>query len=480
MITLTYEKLAELIEQYKNIKLVHDTPINITDLKIHVPTPSGDAIVNHFIKKCDLPIVELTIGERSFKCATTHILQQNGADIYAHELEAGESIETRSGDARINATSELGNADCYDISIPRPHLYYDTNGILHHNTLITAGLSSSIEKYGRSIVIVPNVSLVTQTEADYVNLGLDVGVFYGGRKEFNKTHTICTWQSLNALVKATKAGTAEITITEFLEDVVCVIVDECHGIKGPALKEMLAGIMSKIPLRWGLTGTIPKDKSDAMTLKVSIGEVVHHLAAKELQDEGVLSNCDIKIMQYQDHAEFRDYQSELKFLVSDDRRMNHIAQTINKIKTTGNTLVLVDRIEAGDKLKALLIDLAIDDGVEPDVVFVSGGTKMAERKEHYDDVTTSTNKIVIATYALAAVGINLPRLFNVVLLEPGKSFVRVIQSIGRGIRKAEGKDHVMIYDITSSCKFSKRHLTERKKFYKEVKYNFTVEKTTYK
>ena len=78
--------------------------------------------------------------------------------------------------------------------------------------------------------------------------------------------------------------------------------------------------------------------------------------------------------------------------------------------------------------------------------------------------------------AAAAVGINIPRIFNLVLVEPGKSFVRVIQSIGRGIRKAEDKDHVQIWDITSTCKFAKRHLTKRKAFYKEANYPFSVEK----
>jgi len=86
----------------------------------------------------------------------------------------------------------------------------------------------------------------------------------------------------------------------------------------------------------------------------------------------------------------------------------------------------------------------------------------------------------VATYGVAAVGINIPRIFNLVLLEPGKSFVRVIQSIGRGIRKAEDKDFVQIWDITSNCKFAKRHLTQRKTFYKEANYPFDLEKLTYK
>jgi superfamily II DNA or RNA helicase len=101
-------------------------------------------------------------------------------------------------------------------------------------TIMTAALSHSVSVYGRSIVIVPNKSLVTQTEKDYVNLGLDVGVFFGDRKEFGRRHTICTWQSLNVLLKNTKNDLADITIGEFLEDVVCVIVDEVHMAKADA------------------------------------------------------------------------------------------------------------------------------------------------------------------------------------------------------------------------------------------------------
>jgi superfamily II DNA or RNA helicase len=131
---------------------------------------------------------------------------------------------------------------------------------------------------------------------------------------------------------------------------------------------------------------------------------------------------------------------------------------------------LVDRVAPG---KALVTQL---DGS----VFVSGSTKASDRQTEYDDVATSDDKIIIATYGVAAVGINIPRIFNLVLIEPGKSFVRVIQSIGRGIRKAEDKDFVNIWDITSSCKFAKRHLSKRKAFYKDARYPFTQEKLEWK
>ena len=334
-------------------------------------------------------------------------------------------------------------------------------------TIMTAALSSKVEPYGRSIVIVPNKSLVEQTEADYVNLGLDVGVFYGDRKEFGRTHTICTWQSLNVLLKNTKSGIANFTINDFIEDVVCVIVDEVHMAKADALKTLLTGVMARIPLRWGLTGTIPKEKFESQALMVSLGPVVGKLSANELQQQGVLANCHVNIVQLQDHVEYANYQSELKYLLEESGRLDTIARLIQQVNETGNTLVLVDRVAAGQELVKRLGDRA---------VFVSGATKGTERKEHYAEVAESSDKIIVATYGVAAVGINIPRIFNLVLVEPGKSFVRVIQSIGRGIRKAEDKDFVQIWDVTSTCKFAKRHLTKRKAYYREANYPFTQEK----
>ena len=334
-------------------------------------------------------------------------------------------------------------------------------------TIMTAALSASIEPYGRSIVIVPNKSLVTQTEKDYVNLGLDVGVYFGDRKEHGRTHTICTWQSLNVLLKNTKAGVGVATIQDFIEDVVCVMVDEVHMAKADALKTLLTSVMARVPIRWGLTGTVPKEKFESQALLVSLGPVISKLSANELQQQGVLAQCHVNIVQLQDHVEYSDYQSELKYLLEESGRLDAMSELIRHVNETGNTLVLVDRTECGRQLVARLGDKS---------VFVSGATKGTKRQEEYDEVADSIDKIIVATYGVAAVGINIPRIFNLVLVEPGKSFVRVIQSIGRGIRKAEDKDHVQIWDITSTCKFAKRHLTKRKQFYKEANYPFTQEK----
>ena len=339
-------------------------------------------------------------------------------------------------------------------------------------TITTATLAKICEKYGRTVTIVPNKSLVEQTEEDFVNCGLDVGVYYGDRKDLNKTHTICTWQSLNILDKKSLNFDEEneiLTLAELLDGVNCVMVDEVHMAKADVLKKLLTHNLSNTPIRWGLTGTVPKADHEFQSLRASLGEVVNRVAAHELQEKGILSDCHVKIVQTAEFREFSGYAEELKFLVTNTERMSYITNLIKEISLTGNTLILVDRIECGEFITKNL----------QDAVFISGRVKTKDRKEEYNEVATASNKIIVATYGVAAVGINIPRIFNLVLLEPGKSFVRVIQSIGRGIRKAEDKDFVQIWDVTAATKYAKRHLTERKKFYKEAHYPFTIEKVKY-
>ena len=333
-------------------------------------------------------------------------------------------------------------------------------------TITTATLSHLTEPYGRSLVIVPNKSLVEQTEEDYINCGLDVGVYFGDRKMLGKTHTICTWQSLNILDKKHKDGSAVLSLAEFLEDVSTIIVDEVHQAKAEVLKNLLTRNLRNAPIRWGLTGTVPKEKFEFESIHASLGPVIGQISAKELQDKGVLAQCHVNIVQLIDTQAHSDYQSELKYLVTNQARVEYMASLLNKVKESGNTLILVDRISAGEALAELI----------PDSTFVSGSVKVKDRKETYDTIREGTNEVIIATYGVAAVGLNIPRIFNLVLLEPGKSFVRVIQSIGRGVRKAKDKDFVQIWDLTSTCKYAKRHLTQRKKFYKEAEYPFTIEK----
>jgi superfamily II DNA or RNA helicase len=173
------------------------------------------------------------------------------------------------------------------------------------------------------------------------------------------------------------------------------------------------------------------------------------------------------VLQLLDGVSYDNYQSELAYLTTDTKRLDYLAEVLSKIADNGNNLVLIDRVKSGEGLVERLGERA---------VLVSGKMKNDDRRDQYKEVSSSNDKIIVATYGVAAVGINVPRIFNLVLLEPGKSFVRVIQSIGRGLRKAEDKDFVNVYDICSAAKFSKRHLTTRKKFYKDARYDYKITK----
>lgn len=341
-------------------------------------------------------------------------------------------------------------------------------------TILTATLSYLCEPYGRTIVIVPSKSLVKQTEEDYINLGLDVGVFFGDRKEWNKTHTICTWQSLSILGKKTKKEEIDVSIgvDEFLKDVVCVIVDETHIVKGNQLRDLLCGSMAEIPIRWGLTGTIPKEEHEFLCLLISLGSIVGDgVKASDLQEKGVLSNCHINILQLQDsHVDYNDWHDELEYLTTDRKRLEWIAKRCEQISNTGNTLILVDRIECGEFLQSLL----------PNSVFISGSMSVKNRTVEYKSIQTENNKVLVCTYGCSSTGLNLPRIFNLILFEPGKAFTKIIQSVGRSLRKTDDKDFANIYDICSSLKYSKRHLTKRKQYYNEAEYPYTMEKIKYR
>lgn len=468
---LSYGKLFEYVEEFLGERFEDHIEKDVSNLGLTVPTPTGPAPVLWMIKKCGLDIVKVTFSNGyQLRCSTKHIVvNAEGLDVFAGDLQPGATVQHIDGAVVVTDVVPDGVEDCYDIGIPSPHVYYDANGLLHHNTILTAVMSYMCEKYGRTLIIVPSKSLVTQTEKDYKNLGLDVGVFYGDRKEFGKTHTISTWQSLSALMK--KGDDANITFEEFIDGVNAVIVDEVQSAKGNDLKTMLTGPLAHIPIRWGLTGTVPKDKVDQIQILIGLGPVVGHVKASDLQELGVLSNCHVNVMQLKDdHVEFKGYAEEKDFLASDMRRLEWVAELIKQKASDGNTLILVDRIEAGKSLQALL----------PNAVFINGAVKNETREEEYSKIQDSDNTITIATYGVAAVGINIPRIFHLVLIEPGKSFVRVIQSIGRGIRKAADKDYVDIWDIASTLKFSNRHLSKRKEFYRDANYPYTVNKIDYK
>jgi superfamily II DNA or RNA helicase len=248
-----------------------------------------------------------------------------------------------------------------------------------------------------------------------------------------------------------------------------LVVANCHQVRANILQKLLTGPFANIPIRWGLTGTIPPEEHDAMSLLTSLGPVVKKLPAKQLMDIGVLAKCHVSCLQMQDTVEYDNFHEEYDYLVTDKNRLDWISELIKARMKTGNTLVLVNRIETGEELHKRV----------QNSVFLHGSSKSDIRKTAYQSMSSNDNEGIIATYGIAAVGINIPRIFNLIIIEPGKSFIRVIQSIGRSIRIAKDKDSVRVFDIASTCKFSTKHLAARKKFYKAAEYPFALEKIDY-
>ena len=340
-------------------------------------------------------------------------------------------------------------------------------------TSMTAALALSYEDAAnyRSIIIVPDKYLTAQTFAEYENFSLDVGQYGGGIKDGDHQHIVSTWQTLQ-------------NHTSFLHQFQVIVVDEAHGLKGPVLRELLLNHGKNIPFRFGVTASLPKAKTGVMEVKISVGPTLHEIPSHKLQEMGHLAQLRIDIMQteidltpqYQDYLEVTedeppltyrkfadsylpDFTAEKKYLHSHDERTQWIADYIQAQHSLGlgNVLCLVNGINFGKKLTKLI----------PGAIFLSGKNKVEERKEAYDLFKHRNDVTVIATVNIAGTGLDIPRIFQLIGVDMGKSFVRTIQSIGRGLRKAADKDMVVYTDICSDMKYSRKHLFQRKKYFKE-------------
>ena len=340
-------------------------------------------------------------------------------------------------------------------------------------TVISGALIKSLDHMGRSIIIVPSRTLVSQTYDTLKLCGLDIGRLSGDFKEFDKKHLISTWQSLMSWYE-NKSSIYPMPIETWIEDnkhgkLVGILIDEAHVSNGKILRKLLTGIFRNIPLRWGLTATMPKEDLNSITIKTAIGEIINELPAHELQERGVLANCEINIWQMRDPSglEFQDYSSEIAYLSNDPDRIKYLAGMIRQwANRYGNTLVLMDRISLTNGLLKYL----------PDASLIRGDISTKERQAVLYSLETENNHIILGTYGAGAVGLDASRIFCAVLLFVGKSYIRTLQSIGRGLRQGSDKNFLHVFDISSTTKFSARHTRTRIKHYKESKYKYVHEK----
>lgn len=355
-------------------------------------------------------------------------------------------------------------------------------------TFVCGSIVEAYRRVGaRSIIIVPSNDLIRQTRKELAFLEIPTGEYSGKVKDTNGHDIIIsTWQALK--------NNPSVVVDR---DV--VLVDETHGARGNVLQELLTKHAKNIPHRFGVTGTMPEHPSEALSVRCAIGEVLDTIDAALLIEKGVLATIDIGVFQmmenlmpqYREYLKayegveeaqdelvdyktfkakfFPDYSSEKKYLAKKPERLDWISATIDSRRNNGNVLALVQSVEMGKKLAE----------ITPNSKFVYGNDDDKVREEAYSLFAQNDGIVVFATYGIASTGLSIKRIHELFLIDIGKSFIRVIQSIGRGLRKAPDKQHINVWDICSDLTYSKKHLTKRKAMYKTAGYPFKVKKVDY-
>ena len=305
-----------------------------------------------------------------------------------------------------------------------------------------------------SIIIVPTISLIEQFKADLLDYGIYpelIGIVNSKHKEFDKPIVIATWQSL-------KSPESREIIKDIME---CVVVDEVHSCKAQVLSEIMQ-CMTNTKWRFGFTGTLPKDRLDELAVRSFIGPVLRTYTAKDLADEDFISKCTINMLYIDYVGKYPgDYSAVRSKISSNPYRMGLVREICTK--TNHTILILVDKIAEGESLEELLRDSFPD----RQVVFISGRDNSEVREQWRQIADTDSNVIVIATYQVIAVGTNIPSLRSMIFYSPSKSYIRVIQSIGRTLRKHECKEvsGSIVYDIIDQVKYLDKHGEVRRRHY---------------
>ena len=322
----------------------------------------------------------------------------------------------------------------------------------------------------RVLILVPTTSLVEQMYSDFLDYGyLEAKmqkIYQGHSREITKEVTISTWQSLYKMPK------------KFFEQFGCILGDEVHLFKAKSL----TGIMNKLHLckyRHGFTGTLDGTQTHRLVLEGLFGSVNKVTTTKDLMDNKTLAKLKIKclVLQYPDadckFMKDQNYQDEVDLIVRDERRNKFIVDLTTHLK--GNTLLLFQFVE---KHGSVLYDMLKD--LDRKVFYVHGGTD-AQTRENIREITEKEKSaIIVASYGTFSTGINIRNLHNVIFSSPSKSRIRVLQSVGRGLRKGSEKSTATLYDIAddftwkSRQNFTLRHFMERINIYNEEEFDYEI------
>jgi len=332
------------------------------------------------------------------------------------------------------------------------------------------------EQDRRVLVIVPTVALVKQMVGDFKEYNNDTPedchmISAGASKSSNKQITVTTWQSVYKMKAA------------WFNQFDAVIGDEAHNFKSKALIHILENTPN-IKYRFGFTGTLDGSKTNKLVLEGLFGSVVNVEKTKNLIDNGTLADFDtIQAinLQYSDadrkHVanKCKKYQEETDWLVASEERNKYICKLAHKVP--GNTLVLVNYVEKhGD----VLVEMLKKTGDKP-VFYIHGNVDVNEREEICKKIEDLEECILVASFGSFATGSNVKRLHNMILASSTKSTIRLLQSIGRILRRGNGKEKSTLYDIVDDLRWNSRenygitHFIERTKIYDEQGFKYKIQ-----
>ena len=327
----------------------------------------------------------------------------------------------------------------------------------------------------KTLILVPTTSLVEQMYSDFQDYGWSSGtycqkIYQGHDRKVTKDVVISTWQSIYKMPK------------KYFEAFGCVIGDEAHLFKAKSL----TGIMTKLhqcKYRFGLTGTLDGTQTHRLVLEGLFGPVEKVVSTKELMDKKTLANLKIKciILRHPSIRERMTYAEELNYITGNTKRNDFICNLL--LHLTGNSLCLFQLV---DKHGKILHDKVKEKGNGTSIFFVYGATEAKERENIRAIVEGEKTSITIASYGTFSTGINIRNINNIVLASPSKSKIRVLQSIGRGLRRSEIKDSILIFDIADDISYKERrnftltHFTERLNIYNEEQFDYEISKVKLK
>ena len=323
---------------------------------------------------------------------------------------------------------------------------------------------------GKVLVIVPTTSLVEQMYNDFAQYGCKkeyIHRIYSGRdKNFEQPICVSTWQSIYKLPK------------DWYNQFGMVVGDECHGFKSKSLMNIM-NKATEAKYRYGTTGTLDGTQTHELVLQGLFGKTFKVTTTKRLQDSGTLAELNIKrlILNYSAEArkecEEKSYQDEIEYIVTSEKR-NRLIRNL-ALDQKGNSLVLFNFVEKHGKPLFDLIRDKAESGRK--IFFVSGSVATSDREAIRGIVEKQKNAIIVASLGTFSTGINIRNLHNIIFASPSKSQIRVLQSIGRGLRKSDNEEPTQLYDIIDNISTDKRknfawlHGEERLRIYNKEKFN---------